>query len=80
MKRLKVFSFNMDSFLELYYSLKCNQVIDQWLSSEEYKFIERNSISVEQVRTSNHDRLEDTISFYAVMEEKIETFWRLKYK
>jgi hypothetical protein len=56
------------------------KAIDNWLSSEEYKFIEKNSISIEQVKIKDYDRCEIIISYHAVIEDKIETFWRLKYK
>jgi hypothetical protein len=50
------------------------------MSSEEYKFIEKNSTSIEKVEIPNHDRFETIIFYYAVMDEQIETFWRLKFK
>ena len=80
MKKVEVCSVKVDSATDLYNNLLEQNIIDSWTSSEEYKFIEKNSVSIEQVDIPNHDRFERTILFYAIMDEKIETFWRLKFK
>jgi hypothetical protein len=80
MKKVKVFTLTIDALLDGYNKFFQKRIIDTWMSSEEYKFIERNSISIEQVKIKDHDRLGVIISYYAVMDEQIETFWRLKFK
>lgn len=80
MKKVEVFSVKIDSYLDSISPMIRRKAIDNWISSEEYKFIEKNSTTIEQVEMSKHDRAEVTISYLAVMDKQIETFWRLKYK
>lgn len=80
MKKVEVFTLVMDALLEDYNSSHSKRIIDSWFDSEEYKFLERNSVSIEFFRIPNHDRFEIIFSFYAIMDEQIETYWRLKFK
>lgn len=80
MKKIEVLTLKVDTLLDSYYPTLYSKAIDQWMSSEEYKFIEKNSISIEQVKIEDYTGAERIISYHAVMDEKIETFWRLKFK
>jgi len=58
-----------------------DELVKQFVyDTEEYRFIEKNSISIKTVRKTNHDRFEVIYSVEAVMDEAIETFWRLKFR
>ena len=80
MKTIQVFSFVVDSLLDSYNQAFLEQVINKWVESEEYKFLEKNCIKIEQIRAPDHDRFETHYLFHATMDEQIETFWRLKFK
>jgi hypothetical protein len=80
MKKIQIFYIKIEALTELFKRSVEKEIIDNWMSSEEYKFIEKNSTSIEKVEIPNHDRFETIIFYYAVMDEQIETFWRLKFK
>lgn len=81
MKKIEVFRItvtgidetggNMDDIPIVY------NYINKWLDSEEVRFLkEHSSTSIERV---NHENYEKGISFHAMLDEKTEIIWRLKY-
>ena len=52
-----------------------------WLETEEGKFIKQHSQTPIQIRVMNDpSTYNEKVAIWATLEEKIEIFWRLKFK
>lgn len=89
MKKIEVFRITIaDSSMDIYEPHRGTSDIvtvrnwtNNWLESEEAKFLtEHSSTPIERVEHKNHEKFETHIIFQATLDEKIETFWRLKFK
>jgi len=83
MKKVEIYRTIQDTLVEDYNNLgRIANIIRRWLDdSEEGAFIERYTKKpVEVVRYYNPSDFRTQIVIYAYFDEKIETFWRLKFK
>lgn len=82
MKKVEVFRCVVDLYLDSFTHRNIKEeYINQWKETEEYEFLRKYTITpIEQVSLVKHDSLERIIICYATLNEKTETFWRLKYK
>jgi len=83
MKKVEIYRTIQDTLVEDYNNLgRIANIIRKWLDdSEEGAFIEQHTKNpVEVVRYYNPSDFSTQIVIYAYFDEKIETFWRLKFK
>jgi len=81
MKRIEVLSLTIDTDVPWDQPDYYRHVIERWIKSDEGKFIEKHSQKPIEIRTVRQPYSYDSrIELWATLEEKIETFWRLKFK
>jgi hypothetical protein len=81
MKTVEVFTLKMDYPNGLAEKAVQDEMFKRFVyNTEEYEFIQKNSISIRMVRIIIYDSYQVRYSIEADMDEKIETFWRLKFK
>ena len=79
MKKVEVYSAKIDS-ADLYSNL-LEKTLLIWLETEEGKFIKQHSQTPIKIRVMNDpSTYNEKVEIWATLEEKIETFWRLKFK
>ena len=60
---------------------KSKKIYQLWFETEEGKFIKQHSQTPIQIRVMNDpNTFNEKVELWATLEEKIETFWRLKFK
>lgn len=79
MKKVEVLSFVVDT--EWDNPDLTENIIERWIKTEEGKFIEKHSlVPLVMRKICQPDTFSDKIEVWATLEEKYETFWRLKFK
>jgi hypothetical protein len=80
MKKIEVLSVKVDTMWD--HSVNTQLAIERWIKTEEGQFIEKHSKKPIEMRTIRqpHSPWDDKVELLATLEEKHETFWRLKFK
>jgi len=79
MKKIEVISFDISN--DFNYPNIAEKTIELWLETEEGKFIKQHSQTPIEMRVMNNPNFyNERVELWATLEEKIETFWRLKFK
>jgi hypothetical protein len=79
MKKVEVISFDISN--DFNYPNIAEKTLLIWLETEEGKFIKQHSQTPIKIRVMNDSsNYNEKVEIWATLEEKIETFWRLKYK
>lgn len=79
MKKVEVISFDIGN--DFNYPNIAEKTIEWWFETEEAKFIKQHSQTLIQIRVMNDPSTSiKRVKLWATLEEKYETFWRLKYK
>ena len=81
MKRIEVLSLTIDTDVPWDQPDYYRHVIERWIKSDEGKFIKQHSQTPIKIRVINNpSTYNERVELWATLEEKIETFWRLKFK
>jgi hypothetical protein len=79
-KKVEILSVKLDPLFVEDNVMSDKMILESLLDTGEYTFFKEHNITIEKVVRPNHDRFENTTIYYAMMDEQMEVFWKLKYK
>lgn len=80
MKKVEILSVKLDPLFVKDNKMSDEMILEIVLDTREYEFFKEHDITIEKVVRPNHDRFEHTTFYYAIMDEQMEVFWKLKFK